>query len=119
MKMKFDTWGELGRYAGRSFGMLFKGLVRLPWLVILLLVNLAFHFGCWVKRMNKQHPHRTLLVSVGIMGVALLVMYADMRAKLTTAEWQRDSLRMKVDSAKAWHAGHVVRNTEYLGELDK
>lgn len=113
MKMRFDSWGELGRYAGRSFGMLFKGLVRLPWLVILLLVNLAFHFACWVKRMNKQHPHRTLLVSVGIMGVALLVMYADMRAKLTTAEWQRDSLELQVDSARSAHAHHLVKLVSY------
>ena len=119
MKMRFDTWGELGRYAGRSFAMLFKGLVRLPWLVLLVVVNLVAGFARKIAECARRWPVCTLLATIAVMGLLTFVVFADMKAKLTTAEWQRDSLQMKVDSARAWHKGHAVRNTDYLGELGK
>lgn len=118
MKMIYSPKG-LWHYACHSLLLLASGIVRLPWLVLLVIVNLVAGFARKIAECARRWPVRTLLATIATMGLLTFVVFADMKAKLTTAEWQRDSLRMKVDSAKAWHAGHVVKYTEYLGELDK
>lgn len=38
-----------------------------------------------------------------ILSVSWLVCYVHMKTQLTTAEWQRDSLKQKVDSIHDWN----------------
>ena len=118
MKMMYSK-AELLHYLQYTGLMIVKGLARIPWSVLLIVVNLFCGFARWLKGCARRWPARTLLATIATMGLLTFVVFADMKVKLTTCEWQRDSLQMKVDSAQAWHKGHVVRNTDYLGELDK
>lgn len=118
MKTMYSPKG-LWHYARHTLLLLSSGIVRVPWLTVLVVVNLVAGFARKVAGGARRWPVRTLLATIATMGLLTFVVFADMKVRLTTAEWQRDSLRMKVDSAQAWHAGHTVKYTDYLGELDK
>ena len=59
---------------------------------------------------------RTLLFALAGMSLLTIVVFMDMKVRLTTCEWQRDSLRQKVDSAEAWKKGHTVKYVGYEGD---
>lgn len=109
------TKKELGRYF-RLTGMgILASMVRVPWCVALVVVNLAAWFGRLVKMCVKRWPMRTLLFTLAGMSLLTVVVFMDMKVRLTTCEWQRDSLRQKVDSVEAWKKGHTVKYVGYEG----
>ena len=112
------TKKELGRYF-RLTGMGILGsMVRVPWCLVLVVVNLAAGFARLVRACVKRWPMRTLLFALAGMSLLTLVVFMDMKVKLTTCEWQRDSLQQKVDSAEAWKKGHTVKYVGYEGGLN-
>ena len=106
---------ELGRYFRLTAMGILASMVRVPWCVVLVVVNLVAGFVRLVKMCVKRWPMRTLLFSLAGMSLLTVVVYMNMKVKLTTCEWQRDSLQQKVDSAEAWEKGQMVRYIGYHG----
>lgn len=55
---------------------------------------------------NKLSKEAVIVISailLLILSVSWLVCYVHMKTQLTTAEWQRDSLKQKVDSIHDWN----------------
>lgn len=110
------TKKELGRYFRLTAMGILGSMIRLPWGVVLVVVNLGAGFVRLVKTCVKRWPMRTLLFTLAGMSLLTIVVFMDMKVRLTTCEWQRDSLRQKVDSAEAWKKGHTVKYVGYEGE---
>lgn len=100
-KMKFIyTWHDLGRYAKNAAKSFLTGLIRLLWVIILLVINIiatALNLG---KNAIKKKPCLSVLATFVVMLLFIAVVHMRMKVKLTTAEWQRDSLEQKLDSIK-------------------
>lgn len=94
------TWHDLGRYAKNAAKSLLRGLIRLVWLIILLVVNIIATALNWAKNTIKKKPCTSVLMTFAVMLVFIAVVHMRMKVKLTTAEWQRDSLEMRLDSVK-------------------
>lgn len=109
------TKTELLRYFRLTALGLFGSMVRVPWCVVLVVVNLVGAFVRFVRACVKRWPMRTLLFALAAMSLLTIVVFMDMKVRLTTCEWQRDSLRQKVDSVEAWHKGHTVKYVGYEG----
>lgn len=100
-KMKFIyTWHDLGKYAKNAAKSFLTGLIRLLWVIILLVINIiatALNLG---KNAIKKKPCLSVLATFVVMLLFIAVVHMRMKVKLTTAEWQRDSLEQKLDSIK-------------------
>ncbi|MCH3980478.1 MAG: hypothetical protein LKE41_00895 [Prevotella sp.] len=107
------TWKELWDYMKHSFILLLKGIARIIWSVCLIIINLAI----WTYRkaygFTQKNPGLSVAILFALMSIMTVAVYASMKERLTTAQWQRDSLKVKVDSADAWKAGHGTRIVEY------
>ena len=107
-KMKIIyTWHDLGRYAKNAAKSLLRGLIRLVWVIVLLVVNIIATALNWVKNAIKKKPCLSVLATFVVMLVFVAVVHMRMKVKLTTAEWQRDSLEQKLDSVKIFTNGDV------------
>ena len=110
------TKKELGRYFRLTAMGILASMVRVPWCMVLVVVHLGAGFVRLVKMCVKRGPMRTLLFTLAGMSLLTIVVFMDMKVRLTTCEWQRDSLRQKVDSAEAWKKGHTVKYVGYEGD---
>ena len=100
-KMKFIyTWHDLGRYAKNAAKSLLTGVIRLQWVIILLVINIIATALIWGKNAIKKKPCLSVLATFVVMLLFIAVVHMRMKVKLTTAEWQRDSLELKLDSIK-------------------
>lgn len=100
-KMKIIyTWHDLGRYAKNAAKSLLRGLIRLVWVIVLLVVNIIATALIWGKNAIKKKPCLSVLATFVVMLLFIAVVHMRMKVKLTTAEWQRDSLELKLDSIK-------------------
>lgn len=79
------------------------GLSRILWAVVLLVANTSM----WLVSAAVRHIRKSPCVSVcATFAVMLLVTIAtnmQMKARLTTAEWQRDSFELRLDSVLTLH----------------
>lgn len=107
------TKKELGLYFRLTAMGILGSMIRLPWGVVLVVVNFAAAFWRLVRACVKRWPMRTLLFTLAGMSLLTIVVFMDMKVRLTTCEWQRDSLQQKVDSAEAWKKGHTVKYVGY------
>lgn len=90
------TWHALGQYAKEAIVSLLTGFCKTLWAVVLLVANLAIRAYEYVVRGIRAFP----CVAVGLTAVIMLMVvfttHARMKVKLTTAEYQRDSVEMKL-----------------------
>lgn len=107
-KMKFIyTWHDLGKYAKNAAKSFLTGLIRLLWVIILLVINIiatALNLG---RNAIKKKPCLSVLATFVVMLLFIAVVHMRMKVKLTTAEWQRDSLEQKLDSIKVVNGTNV------------
>lgn len=97
MKIKY-TQKELLAYFIEAVGSLFRGFCRIIWTVFLLFANITIAVAMYVAGLIRKAPVLAVCLTFAVMFVASVVSYAEMKTRLTTAEWQRDSLTMKLDS---------------------
>lgn len=92
-------WHELGVYAKDAAKTLLAGVLRLAWATVLLAVNLPVAAARTLVGAIRKAP----CVAVGVTFAAMLLLVAvtnmRMKARLTTAEWQRDRMELRLDSA--------------------
>lgn len=99
MKIKVRyTRHELGKFAKNAFISLLTGFLRLLWSVILLLVNLALWLKSRIVGAICKKPCLSVAVTFLLMLLLTAAVHMDMKAKLTTTEWQRDNVQMRLDS---------------------
>lgn len=107
-KMKIIyTWHDLGKYAKNAAKSFLTGLIRLLWVIILLVINIIATALNWVKNTIKKKPCLSVLATFVVMLLFIAVVHMRMKVKLTTAEWQRDSLESKLDSIKDLYGNKV------------
>lgn len=97
MKM-IHTPAEYGKMVKRGLFAFLRGLITLGWCLPVGVLSCAVWGGKVAKMVFDRHPRTTLTAISVILCLAWAISYMEMKTKLTTAEWQRDSLRLKVDS---------------------
>ena len=97
MKM-IHTPAEYGKMAKYGLFAFLRGFTILAWCLPVGVLSCAVWGGKVAKMVFERHPHTTLATITVILCLAWAISYMEMKTKLTTAEWQRDSLRLKVDS---------------------
>lgn len=98
MKIFYNTYRDIFAFARKAFKGTVLGMSRLLWVVVLLVVNSARFAFQWLSEVIRKKPMVTLLVFAGLLLATNSVNYISMKAKLTTAEWRYDRLRIHMDS---------------------
>lgn len=78
--------------------MFLTGLARIGWSAVLLVVNMAVRAARTVSKAIRAQPVAAVGATLAVMGMAMVFQHCSYKYKLTTAEWQRDNLEMKLDS---------------------
>lgn len=111
IKLRF-TWREIGEGLLDSLKGIGENLVVLLLSIILVPVNLIIRLGDWLKEAIRKRPVPSVVVTFAAMltiGVLVsLLIYTQFKYRLTTAEWQRDSLELKLDSIKVMDGNNVT-----------
>lgn len=98
MKILYDTYKDIGKFAKTALKDTIYGVSRLLWTIILLVVNTARFCFLRISKMIAKKPMVTLLVFAGLLLATNSVNYIAMKAKLNTSQWQYDTFKMHTDS---------------------
>ncbi len=98
MKILYDTYKDIGKFAKTALKDVTYGVSRCLWVIILLIVNSARFAFLWFSKVIKKKPMVTLLVFTGLLFVTNSVNYIAMKAKLNTSRWQYDTFKLHTDS---------------------
>lgn len=85
-------------YAKDALLSFLTGFLHLAWSAVLLVANLAMQACSASVRAIRAKPVVAVGMVAGCMAVAMMAVYMQMKTRLTTAEWQRDSLELRLDS---------------------
>lgn len=102
------TRRELLDFAKSAALSLVTGLFRILWAVILLVINIVVWCVSELAAAIRRKPLVAFVVALVVSGVIYAVAYMRMKYRLTTAEWQRDSLELKLDSIKVMDGNNVT-----------
>lgn len=91
---------ELWEYLKKAVRRSLIGLFDIVWAIVLLIINAALWVWNDMVHFIKARPVPSVLLTFSVMLVINIVIRVSMKYKLTTAEWQRDSLEQKLDSIK-------------------
>lgn len=91
---------ELWEYFKKAVRRSLIGLFDIAWAIVLLIVNILVWIWNDMLRFIKDKPVPAVLITFAVMLLINIVIRVSMKYKLTTAEWQRDSLEQKLDSIK-------------------
>lgn len=111
-------WSVIWLYAKDALKSVVMGVARLLWTIVLVVVNgVAW---CYRKIENgiRRHPGVHLLVSLALIFGISAVVHIRMKVRLTTAEWQRDSLELRMDSMRVLYGNNAnyFKYEDYKGE---
>lgn len=98
MKIIYNSYSDITRFMRSAINGFTIGLLRLLWSVALLAINTGVFAWRKLASAITRKPVAALAVVLAIMTIANLTTYASMKAKLTTAEWRYDRLRIHMDS---------------------
>lgn len=98
MKITYNSYRDVTRFAKEAFKVLFLGFFRSLWAIILLVINTAVLAYRKAAQGIKSRPMAAVIVLLFILAISNTVNYVRMKVKLTTAEWQYDQLRIHMDS---------------------
>ena len=97
-------------YAKDAVRLFFKGLAMILWFLVLTIINIIAWLWQEVSGCIKKAPLLSVAITFIVMAVIAMGVYRQMKVKLTTARWQRDSLEQRLDSVKILDAN----NTSYF-----
>lgn len=98
MKIIYNSYSDIMRFMRSALSSFTIGLLRLLWSVALLAINTGVFAWRKLASAITRKPVAAFAVVLAIMTIANLATYASMKAKLTTAEWRYDRLRIHMDS---------------------
>lgn len=93
-------WREVCHHIVKGFGMLLAAI----------LLTLTSLFG-WIYKsavsLITRHPKASVIAVFISMSLVTTLVYARMKARVTSAEWKADSLSLSLDSLKEYtHTGN-------------
>ena len=109
MKIQYNPH-ELMTYAKDAVRLFFKGMAMILWFFVLTIINIIAWLWQEVSGCIKKAPLLSVAVTFAVMAAIVMGVYRQMKVKLTTARWQRDSLEQRLDSIKILDAN----NTSYF-----
>ena len=98
MKIIYNSYADIMRFTHQALRGLLFGLGRTLWSVVLFAVNTAVFAFRKVAAAIKRKPVTVVIVLLFILVASNLAIYASMKCRLNTAEWQYDRLQMHMDS---------------------
>lgn len=99
--MKFTyKWSELYELLKKAVISILSGFYGLIRVVVLSVINLAVRGFKTAVSWIRNNPCVAVVLTFIIMLAVVVGVHMNMKVKLTTAEWQRDSLSQRLDSAK-------------------
>ena len=98
MKWIYDSYRDIWKYARGAARDAFRGLFRIVWSIILLVVNSVVFCAKWLSEVLVKKPMLTLLVFACLLLATNCVNYISMKAKLNTSEWRYDTFKLHTDS---------------------
>ena len=108
MKVIYSSYRDVTAMLRGALSTAALGLGRSLWAVFLLIVNaVALAFRKTAEAI-KRKPVTVAIVLLFILAVSNIAVYASMKARLTTAEWRYDRLRMHMDSV---YEAYNIRNS--------
>lgn len=99
VKIKHE-FNEIKSIAKKAVKSLLRGFCGIIWVVILFFVNIAITLYSASVRAIRCKPCISVAVTFLIMCCVVFATHVKMKVKLTTAEYQRDQLEIKLDSIK-------------------
>lgn len=107
IKIKY-TPDEFRKYVKKVLLSLTTGLFGIVWTIILLLSNGAIWCAQRMSEGIRKKPLLSVVITFTVMVVVAIGIHMDMKYKLTTAEWERDSLEQKLDSIRVFEKGSTT-----------
>ena len=98
MKIIYQSYTELLHYAKSALKSTFFGLFRIVWVAFLFIANTFVWAFRKASSAIKNRPMTSLLVFAVLLLTSNSINYISMKAKLNTANWQYDTLRLHTDS---------------------
>lgn len=98
MKIIYDSYADIMRFTRQALRGLVFGVGRTLWSVVLFIINTAVFAFRKAAAAIKRKPVTVVIVLLFILVASNLAIYASMKCRLNTAEWQYDKLRMHMDS---------------------
>ena len=98
MRITYSSYSELLSFMRGAFKGLVFGLFRTLWAIILFGINTAIFAYRKAVSGIKGYPVAAVIVLLFILAITNLANYANMKVKLTTAEWRYDQLQIHMDS---------------------
>lgn len=113
-KIKY-TPSELWKFFSDALQSILTGISRIVWSVILLVANIVLWLASELCKLIKKAPVLSVCITFVVMLMVAVLIHMKMKYKLTTAEWQRDSLEQRLDSIKVLYGENVTyfRYREY------
>lgn len=97
--MKHHTYTQIANTAKEAAKSLATGILGLLWATTLLIAETALRAAENTVRAIRSKPCVAVAVTFILMLGAAVANHAQMKVRLTTAEWQRDSLQHRLDTA--------------------
>lgn len=97
IKLRY-TRQELYKFFKEAVFSAATGLFRIMWAIILFVINIALWLASTTVKLIRKSPCLSVCVTFAIMLFVTIVSNMQMKARLTTAEWQRDSFELRLDS---------------------
>lgn len=109
---------DLWHFFKNAIQSIVTGLFRILWVVILFAINIVLWAVSEVCKLIKKAPVLAVCITFVMMLIVVAVVHMQMKTKLTTAEWQRDSLEQRLDSIKVLsnNNNRYYRYQEYKAE---
>lgn len=108
-----NEWRTFRRCAKNMLKSFLTGLYRLVRLIILLLVWIVTTGFIFVRGTIRKHPCAAVLTTFAVMIAVLTVHHMQMKTRITTAEYVKDSLSLCLDSITAEKTGTRVTYIPY------
>lgn len=111
MKIHFIFTSDELRYFQRTISrdmseaslQLLTNIFRQLWLLLLYAVNAVDWLAKKLKKAIMEHACWAVVLTFVSMLTITFIVHMRMKVKLTTAEWQRDSLELRLDSIKTYN----------------
>ncbi len=106
----FYSFGEWKKYIVSAIRSVFVGLLRILWSIVMGLVSLIAYVSRSISSFSRREPRAMLVIVVMliVIGFSWMMNFVNERSMRVKAEMQRDSISLKLDSAKQ---NSMVRET--------
>ena len=98
----FNSFKDWKKYILSAIRSVFVGLLRIVWSIIIGAVSLVAGIIRSIRAFARREPKAMVVIALLFLfiGICWMMNFVNERAMRVSAEYQRDSLSLKLDSAK-------------------